>query len=76
MSTAVPLVPVEMDILLEEISAYWARRVFHDDSEQVVIRSKPSASAMLTTPDQVKTSIGDELYISVDNTKLHSMQDV
>ena len=43
--------------------------------EQVVIRPKPSASAMLTISHQVKTAIGDELYISV-NTKLHSMQDV
>ena len=49
--------------------------VFPTMTEQVVIRSKPSASAMLTISHQVKTAIGDELYISV-NTKLHSMQDV
>ena len=45
-------------------------------TEQVVIRSKPSASAMLTISHQVKTAIGDEPYISVNNTKLHRMQDV
>ena len=45
-------------------------------TEQNVIRSKPSASAMLTISHQVKTAIGDELYISVNNTKLHSMQEV
>ena len=45
-------------------------------TEQVVIRSKPFASAMLTISHQVKTAIGDEPYISVNNTKLHRMQDV
>ena len=64
-----------MDILPIETSAHWAQRIL-DDDEQVVMRSKPSASAMLAISHQVKTAIGDELYISVNNTKLRRMQDV
>ena len=55
-----------MDILPVETSAHWAQRIL-DDDEQVVMRLKPSASAMLAIYHQVKTAIGDEPYISVNN---------